>query len=67
MAKVVHLTAREKDILAAINNHKSVMDAAKSIGMSYSCARTHLWNIRFKMDISDNWHAADKAEKMGLL
>jgi DNA-binding NarL/FixJ family response regulator len=63
----VHLTARERDVLAAIAQGRANRQIARELGMSEKTVKTHVSAILAKLGVQDRTQAALHAVRAGIV
>lgn len=63
----VHLTARERDVLAAIAQGRANREIARELGVSEKTVKTHVSAILTKLGVQDRTQAALYAVRTGIL
>jgi len=63
----VHLTARERDVLAAIARGRANREIARDLGLSEKTVKTHVSAILTKLGVQDRTQAALYAVRTGIL
>jgi DNA-binding NarL/FixJ family response regulator len=63
----VHLTARERDVLAAITRGRANREIARQLGLSEKTVKTHVSAILTKLGVQDRTQAALYAVRTGLV
>ena len=63
----VHLTARERDVLAAITRGRANREIARQLGLSEKTVKTHVSAILTKLGVQDRTQAALYAVRTGIV
>jgi DNA-binding NarL/FixJ family response regulator len=63
----VHLTARERDVLAAIARGRANREIARQLGLSEKTVKTHVSSILTKLGVQDRTQAALYAVRTGIV
>lgn len=66
-ARAVHLTPRERVVLHAIVEHRTVADVSRHLSVSENTVKSQLRSLYRKLDVGDRAAAVDAARRDGLL
>lgn len=67
MKSRIQLTRREKEVISLMSQWKSREETAAALGIDYETVRTHLSNIRRKLNVNKTTKAIVMAMSEGLI